>query len=154
DRRGSASGVVDLMNLSQLLTVVAYWYNMSFMRRFPLLFAIAALAAAADPVKIVLVGDSTVNDGGGWGAGLRAALGPQAQIVNLALNGRSSKSFRDEGAWAPALAEKPQYVLIQFGHNDGPGKGPKRETDPQTTSARTWRAMWMNRAKRARSPSW
>jgi len=25
------------------------------------------------------------------------------------------------------------YVLIQFGHNDQPGKGPERETDPDTT---------------------
>ena len=55
------------------------------------------------------------------------------EVVNLALNGRSSKSFRDEGVWAPALAAKPDYILIQFGHNDGPGKGPERETDPKTT---------------------
>lgn len=44
-----------------------------------------------------------------------------------------SKSFRDVGLWAPALAAKPNYVLIQFGHNDAPGKGPERETDPKTT---------------------
>ena len=56
---------------------------------------------------------------------------PNVQVINLALNGRSSKSFRDEGAWAPALAAKPDYILIQFGHNDGPGKGPERETDPR-----------------------
>ena len=31
------------------------------------------------------------------------------------------------------LASEPNYVLIQFGHNDNPGKGPKLETDPQTT---------------------
>jgi lysophospholipase L1-like esterase len=53
--------------------------------------------------------------------------------VNLAKNGRSSKSFRDEGLWAPALAAKPNFILIQFGHNDVPGKGPDRETDAQTT---------------------
>jgi lysophospholipase L1-like esterase len=38
--------------------------------------------------------------------------------VDLALNGRSSKSFIDEGAWKKALAEKGNYFLIQFGHND------------------------------------
>src|SRR6185369_3967647 len=95
-----------------------------------LLFAVAALA---QPAKIVLVGDSTVNDEGGWGPGLRASFGPQVEVVNLAMNGRSSKSFRDEGRWEPALALKPDYILIQFGHNDGPGKGPERETDPRTT---------------------
>jgi lysophospholipase L1-like esterase len=74
-----------------------------------------------------------VNDEGGWGPGLRSFFGPGAEVVNLAKNGRSSKSFFSEGLWAPALAAKPKYVLIQFGHNDGPGKGPDRETDPATT---------------------
>ena len=81
------------------------------------------------PVRVVLVGDSTVNDEGGWGTGFRAALTRDIEVINLARNGRSSKSFRDEGLWAPALAAKPDYILIQFGHNDGPGKGPDRETD-------------------------
>jgi lysophospholipase L1-like esterase len=95
---------------------------------------VAACAFAQDrPVRIVLVGDSTVNDQGGWGPGLRASFGPVVKVVNLALNGRSSKSFRDEGAWAKAIAAKPAYILIQFGHNDSPGKGPARETDPATT---------------------
>src|SRR5512141_1687163 len=98
----------------------------------PFLLAVAA-AAQPKPVKIVLVGDSTVNDEGGWGTGFRASFGPPVEVVNLALNGRSSKSFRDEGHWMPVLEAHPQYVLIQFGHNDGPGKGPERETDPETT---------------------
>ena len=88
-------------------------------------------------MKIVLVGDSTVNDEGGWGEGFRATLiegiSPPPEVINLAKNGRSSKSFRDEGLWAPALAAKPDFILIQFGHNDEPGKGPERETGPTTT---------------------
>jgi PelA/Pel-15E family pectate lyase len=92
------------------------------------------LASGADRhIKVVLVGDSTVNDEGGWGPGFRASFGPEVEVVNLALNGRSSKSFRDEGAWGKVLAEKPNFVLIQFGHNDVAGKGPERETDPATT---------------------
>jgi lysophospholipase L1-like esterase len=98
-----------------------------------LIFLVTALANAQRPIKIVLVGDSTVNDEGGWGEGLRASLNDSAQVINLAKNGRSSKSFRDEGLWPPALAAKPDYILIQFGHNDEPGKGPDRETDPSTT---------------------
>ena len=54
-------------------------------------------------------------------------------VTNTAQNGRSSKSFRDEGHWATAIAAKGDYYLIQFGHNDQPGKGPERETDPATT---------------------
>jgi pectinesterase len=104
-------------------------------RLLPAVLPIALLCAMTSPaaVKIVLVGDSTVNDQGGWGTGFHGSLSPEVQVTNLALNGRSSKSFRDEGAWAPALAAKPDYILIQFGHNDSPGKGPDRETDPQTT---------------------
>jgi lysophospholipase L1-like esterase len=90
-------------------------------------------AQPRSPIRIVLVGDSTVNDGGGWGPGFRASFSADVDVVNLAKNGRSSKSFRDEGLWAPAVTGKPDYFLIQFGHNDGPGKGPDRETDPKTT---------------------
>ena len=82
---------------------------------------------------ITLVGDSTVAKGGGWGPGLRAALSGTAEVRNLARNGRSSKSFRDEGAWKPAIDGTADYVLIQFGHNDCPGNGPDRETDPAAT---------------------
>ncbi len=52
--------------------------------------------------------------------------------IDLALNGRSSKSFRDEGAWKKALAEKGDYYLIQFGHNDQK-PDPARHTDADTT---------------------
>ena len=81
----------------------------------------------------MLVGDSTVNDGQGWGSGFKKLLKPGAGCINWAKNGRSSKSFINEGLWENALAEKPDYVLIQFGHNDMPGKGPDRETNPATT---------------------
>ena len=97
--------------------------------------SIGSLAAQTSrlPVRVVLVGDSTVNDQGGWGPGFRAYFGAGVEVVNLAKNGRSSKSFRSEGLWEPATASKPDYILIQFGHNDGPGKGPDRETDPKST---------------------
>ncbi|MGO8759019.1 MAG: GDSL-type esterase/lipase family protein [Terracidiphilus sp.] len=91
------------------------------------------------PVKIVLVGDSTVNVGGGWGPGFCADLAANVECVNLARNGRSSKSYYDEGLWQNALAAHADYILIQFGHNDMPGKGPARETDPETTYAANMR---------------
>ena len=91
------------------------------------------------PVRIVLVGDSTVNNGGGWGPGFCALMTPNVECVNQARNGRSSKSYYDEGLWQNALAQHGDYVLIQFGHNDMPGKGPLRETDPETTYAANMR---------------
>ncbi len=92
----------------------------------------APVVSAAEPV-IVLAGDSTVAPEGGWGDGFAKLLAPGVKCINLAKGGRSSKSFRDEGFWQKVLDEKPTWVLIQFGHNDQPGKGPKRETDPKTT---------------------
>ena len=91
------------------------------------------------PVRIVLTGDSTVALGGGWGAAFCSMMTPNVECVNLAKNGRSSKSYYDEGLWKDALSRKPDYILIQFGHNDIPGKGPLRETDPDTTYAANMR---------------
>lgn len=84
-------------------------------------------------LRIVLVGDSTVADRTGWGAGFKQFLDRSVECINLAAGGRSSKSYRAEGRWERALALKGDYYLIQFGHNDQPGKGPDRETDPKTT---------------------
>jgi pectinesterase len=92
-------------------------------------------AASGSNVRIVLVGDSTVTDDSGWGLGFKRLLAPGVDCRNTAANGRSSKSFRDEGRWAAALDLKGDYYLLQFGHNDEPGKGPERETDPGTTYA-------------------
>lgn len=102
-----------------------------------LTFTSAALAAeatnAAPKIKFVLVGDSTVTDKSGWGLGFKQLLTDRAECVNTAAGGRSSKSFINEGKWTNALALKGDYYLIQFGHNDEPGKGPERETQPATT---------------------
>jgi lysophospholipase L1-like esterase len=95
----------------------------------------AMMVLLGGPVKIVLVGDSTVNAEGGWGKGFCAIMTPNVTCVNEALNGRSSKSFIDEGAWKKALDDHGDYYLIQFGHNDMKGKGPERETEPETTYA-------------------
>jgi pectinesterase len=90
-------------------------------------------AQSTPPIRIVLVGDSTVTDDSGWGTGFKRLATDRVEVVNTSANGRSSKSFIDEGRWAEALAKRGQYYLIQFGHNDEPGKGPERETDPTTT---------------------
>ena len=97
------------------------------------LVSAAAQPQPARPVRIVLVGDSTVTDDSGWGAGFRQLALDTVEVINLAANGRSSKSYIDEGRWKEALARRGDYYLIQFGHNDEPGKGPERETDPKTT---------------------
>ncbi len=84
-------------------------------------------------LTIVLAGDSTVTDKAGWGAAFAKRCPAGVKTINLARGGASSKSFRDAGLWKPVAAIRPDYVFIQFGHNDMPGKGPARETDPATT---------------------
>jgi polygalacturonase/lysophospholipase L1-like esterase len=92
--------------------------------------------AAAHRLRIVLVGDSTVTDTSGWGLGFKQFVSDKAECLNMAANGRSSKSYLEEGRWKEALALKGDYYLIQFGHNDQPGKGLERETDPASTYPR------------------
>ena len=89
------------------------------------LFAAAAAFAQQKP-KLVLVGDSTVNNSGGdfrgWGNVIGEYFDPaKIEVVNKARGGRSSRTFITEGLWdqvKPTLA-KGDIVLIQFGHNDG-----------------------------------
>jgi len=71
----------------------------------------------------------------GYGDFVCRAFAPGIECLNLAKNGRSSKSFRAEGLWDEVLSrlkdnspDRPAYVLVQFGHNDQPGK-PGRSTD-------------------------
>ncbi|MFL6658837.1 MAG: rhamnogalacturonan acetylesterase [Massilia sp.] len=84
--------------------------------------------------RVILVGDSTMATRTGYGDALCARLQPQLACINLARGGRSSASFRAEGRWdeVQALlhdgAFNTNYVLIQFGHNDQPGK-PGRSTN-------------------------
>ena len=94
-----------------------------------------ANAAPAPPVRIILVGDSTMASSTGYGDALCARFSPETACINLARGGRSSGSFRAEGRWdeVQALLRDSSgfgatYVLIQFGHNDQPGK-PGRSTD-------------------------
>lgn len=96
-----------------------------------------AIAAGdpAKPVRVILVGDSTMATKSGYGDALCARFKPEVSCVNMARGGRSSSSFRAEGRWdevqallKDGAAFSSSYVLIQFGHNDQPGK-PGRSTD-------------------------
>ena len=74
-----------------------------------LFFAAAVFAAPT----LHLVGDSTMadkpteptNPKTGWGQALPTLLKSEAvRVVNHAMNGRSTKSFIDEGRWAAVVA--------------------------------------------------
>ena len=104
----------------------------------------AAESAEPQPTKrlrIVLVGDSTVASFAkppadrptltGWGQVLGDFFNEQVEVVNLARSGASSKSYLRLGLWQQATDAKGDYIFIQFGHNDQPGKG-DRATNPNT----------------------
>ena len=107
-----------------------------------LLWAAAVAAATAQAQTalplVMLVGDSTMAPQTGYGDALCQRLQPAAICLNLARGGRSTLSYRAEGLWDRVLARLraaeasvPSHVLIQFGHNDQPGK-PGRSTDLAT----------------------
>jgi pectinesterase len=98
-----------------------------------LLFEFSIAEDSEKKITIALIGDSTVTDTAGWGAAFAKRFSPHVTVHNFSAGGRSAKSWLAEDRLPAALAVKPDYVLIQFGHNGQPGKGPKRETDPATT---------------------
>ena len=80
--------------------------------------------------RLVLIGDSTVKNGRGRGDGGLYGWGQvidelfdldRIEIENRALGGRSSRTYLTESLWASSLEQlRPgDFVLIQFGHNDG-----------------------------------
>jgi len=77
-----------------------------------------------------IIGDSTVKNGDGTGKGSLWGWGSfiadyfdttKISVQNHAIGGRSSRTFITEGRWDKVLAtlKKGDYVIMQFGHNDG-----------------------------------
>ena len=88
---------------------------------------------------IYFAGDSTasiktenVRPEMGWGEELVKRVEGQFIVKNYAVNGRSSKSFIEEGRLAQIEWEiqAKDILLIQFGHNDFKPNDPTRHTEP------------------------
>ncbi|MFH5805133.1 rhamnogalacturonan acetylesterase [Alienimonas sp. DA493] len=72
--------------------------------------------SADAPVAIGLIGDSTVADTYGWGPAFAERFDDRTTVLNFARNGARLDTLSkrlDE-----LLEKSPDYVLIQFGHND------------------------------------
>jgi rhamnogalacturonan acetylesterase len=98
------------------------------LRHFTLCLAalVAAGSSALAKPALFIIGDSTVRNSTagqqGWGDPLVALFDPaKIEVSNRAIGGRSSRTFLTDGRWAAILAQlKPgDFVLMQFGHNDG-----------------------------------
>ena len=102
---------------------------------------VGALAAEQRPTHLFLIGDSTCankkldkeNPERGWGQLFRALFDETIYVDNHAMNGRSTKSFREEGRWEPIYnnIQPGDYVFIQFGHNDEKVDRPKVGSVPE-----------------------
>jgi rhamnogalacturonan acetylesterase len=75
---------------------------------------------------IYIIGDSTVRNSNkeqwGWGTMLPEFFdSTKITISNQAMAGRSTRTFIKEGRWDKVLSDlkKGDYVLMQFGHNEG-----------------------------------
>ena len=104
------------------------------------LAAMLGVAKSEDAAKltIVIIGDSTVcnypaeHACRGWGQFIAEQFKDTVRVANHAASGRSTKTFIAAGRWKRALAEQPDFVLIQFGHNDSHGAGKPEATDAAT----------------------
>lgn len=93
------------------------------------------LPAPAKPElpSLILIGDSTVRNGhddgqgkgaeGQWGWGNPIAAyfdASRVNLVNRAVGGLSSRTYRSSGHWdrTQAFIKRGDWVLMQFGHND------------------------------------
>lgn len=111
-----------------------------------MLFIMLSFTAAAheqnDTITVFMIGDSTMankplkdeNQERGWGQMLPMMLQGKIKVDNHAVNGRSSRSFINEGRWDKVIEKiRPgDYLVIEFGHNDEK-PGEKRHTDPGST---------------------
>ena len=92
------------------------------------LIAVVLSAGKAKPVKVFMVGDSTMADKKpiadtperGWGMVFPSFFDKDVVIENHAQNGRSTRTFIEEGLWDKVMSRlgEGDFVFIQFAHND------------------------------------
>lgn len=112
------------------------------MKLAPLLATALLAASNAAPIDVHLIGDSTMAERTnlaatperGWGQMLQQFFDGQVVVHNHAVNGRSTKSFIDEGKWAAVVKELKagDYVFIEFGHNDEKIEDSTRYAEPHS----------------------
>ena len=101
--------------------------------------------ASEKKITVFTIGDSTMADKKaevapetGWCQAFPAFVDKSVTIKNRAVNGRSSRSFINEGRWKAVLdsLKAGDYLFIQFGHNDEKNQDTTRYTEPFTSYRR------------------
>lgn len=88
----------------------------------------------------------------GWGEMLQQFFdSTQVRIVNYARNGRSTRTFIEEGRWKEIVdsLHAGDYVFIEFGHNDESKDKTDRYTPPADYRTNLTRFVTETRAKNA-----
>jgi lysophospholipase L1-like esterase len=132
---------------------------MRYLRLVPLLLFLPAFVLRAEPITVYLAGDSTLSHKlvtkrpeTGWGEALQQYFDvDQVRVENHARNGRSTRTFIEEGRWQALVAKlRPgDYVFIQFGHNDASKDRTDRYTPPEDYRRNLARFVAEARAKQA-----
>src|SRR5271170_25771 len=107
----------------------------------------AAVRKPGTSVRIDLIGDSTQTNNAGYGRGFCANLTAKVDCVNMAKGGASTKTFREQGLWERSLQTRPDYMLIQFGHNDMESK----DHNPRQTTMAEYEANLRRYVEEARA---
>ena len=128
------------------------------------------LAGKKQPIHIFMAGDSTMAEKAltktvtdsvtgeksseifkerGWGMLLPEYMKKNTQVLNLAQNGRSSRTFIEQGWWEKIITQlQPgDVVIIQFGHNDCAKDKPDLYTTPEDYKTNLIRFITETRAK-------
>jgi lysophospholipase L1-like esterase len=126
---------------------------------FAIFFALAFSFQVKAQITVYLAGDSTAANKTdkarpetGWGEMLQQHFDPtKVKVDNRALNGRSTKSFVDEGHWQKLIdaLKKGDFVFIEFGHNDEKKDKPAIYASPDNYKANMTRFIKEVRAKGA-----
>lgn len=121
-------------------------------------FFTALLPFIANAQTIYMAGDSTMAikpemsfPENGWGMPFAVFFDENIKVENRAKNGRSTRTFIEEGRWA-SIEEALQpgdFVIIQFGHNDESENKKDRYTTPEQYKANLARFIRESRAKGA-----
>jgi lysophospholipase L1-like esterase len=122
-----------------------------------IILLVSSTSYGAKKTKIFIAGDSTAQTYDttktvmrGWGQLLPSFFTDGVEVVNYAIGGRSTKSFRDEDRWDKIINQisKGDWIIIQFAHNDT-STGPERHTSPEDFRENLIRFINETHAKKA-----
>jgi lysophospholipase L1-like esterase len=95
-------------------------------------FRLVPSSPPPQPIIVMLLGDSLVADGSGWGWGTYGYFKTNSTtVVNYAQPWTSTGIFLQSAEWDEMLLVQPNYVLMEYGWSDGNSQDTDRFTTLQ-----------------------